>query len=182
MGYSWGNVPALEYAAKNSKHVKGLILVSPYLYPGKSMFRKILVLSPTFSDIIFTLFGKKIVSSILKKSSYPLSVPTNYQNLERKLSNSQVLTPAVIEKEKNYITDKVLKKISESKTPVAIIWGDKDLTSKENRQIVPVRRIIQPILERRLQNAGHAIPFTNTKDLAEFILAFIATVSQRRNL
>lgn len=182
LGYSWGNLPALEYVAKNSKHAKGLILVSPYLYPSANVFKKILVLFPIFSNVIFNLFGKKIVGSMLRKSSYPSSVPTNYQNLAKKLSDSQVLTTAVIEKEKNHITDKVLKKISESKTPVAIIWGDKDSTSKENEQIFPIRRIIHPIMEKHLRNTGHAIPFTDTKDLAEFIQTFIATVSKGRNL
>lgn len=182
LGYSWGNVPALKYTAKNSKHIKGLILVSPYLYPGKSIFKRILVLFPVFSHVLFTLFGKRIVSSLLRKSSYPSSVPASYQNLAIKLSNPQVLTTAVIEKEKNHASDEDLKKISESKIPVAIIWGEKDLTSKENKQIFPIRRIIHPILEKHLRNAGHAIPLTNTEDLAEFIQTFIHDISKERNL
>ncbi len=182
LGYSWGNVPALGYAAKNSKYVKGLILVSPYLYPSVSVFKKILVLFPIFSNIIFTLFGKSIVRSILRKSSYPSSVPAHYQKLTRDLSDSRVLTAAMTEKKKNRMTDTVLRKINVSKIPVAIIWGNKDLTSKENEQIFPIRRIIHPVLEKHLPNAGHAIPFTNTKDLADFIQNFLTKINKGGNL
>lgn len=181
LGYSWGNVPALEYTAKNSKHIKGLILVSPYLYPGKSALKRILVSFPFFSHVIFTLFGKSIVRNILRKSSCPLSVPTNYQKLAKNLSDSQVLIAALKEKEQNYITDNVLNKINESKIPVALIWGDKDLTSNENEQIFPIRRIIHPLFEKRLQNAGHAILHTNAKDLANFIQNFIISTSKGRD-
>lgn len=183
LGYSWGNVPALNFTAKNASHIKGIIIVSPYIYPTNrtNIFKKILVSHP-LSIIIFMLFGRRIISNMLRKSSYPSSVPASYQKLSRELSNPHLLEIAVIEKRKNFLRDEVLKKISEAKIPVAIIWGDKDLTSKENKQIFPIRRIIHPILEKHLSNVGHAIPFTNTKDLAEFIEAFVSIVNKGRKL
>ncbi len=177
-------MPALIYAANNYVRVKGVILVSPYLYPTNRVngIKKIFVFNPIISRIIFKLFKKKIINNFLKKSSYPSTIPNTYLKIAKKLLSTQALKTAIAEKDNNVMKDKVLKKISEAKIPVAIIWGDKDLTSKEQKQIVPIRRILHPIIEKRLGNAGHAILFTHTKELAEFIRSFITAIDKRVNL
>lgn len=56
--------------------------------------------------------------------------------------------------------------------------GGSDLTSKENEQITPIKSIIKPILEERLENAGHALIFTRSEKLSEYIEKFIRKIDK----
>lgn len=115
---------------------------------------------------------------MLKKSSFPSLVPSSYQVLTDRLSSPSVLKAAIIEKDKNSLEEDILRCISDSKVPVAIIWGAKDLTSKEDKQITPIYRFIKPVLEKRLENTGHAIIFTNLRELVEFIQNFVKIINK----
>lgn len=181
LGYSWGNVPALKYIIKNIKHVKGFIMVSPYLYSKNNSLITGLVTLPILSDIIFPILGKRIINSMLKKTSFPLSVPSSYQDLVKKLAAPSILKAAILEKNKAVSIGNMFKEIRNSKIPVAIIWGSKDLTSREDKQITPIYGFIKPILEERLQNVGHAIIFTNPRKLAEFIKNFRNKIGKEKN-
>lgn len=175
MGYSWGNVPALQFTAKNLAFIKGLIIVSPYIFPSRSAnrpFRKLLKL-PLIGTLLFGIFGRKITEKIMINTSYPDPVPPEYVRLTSKLSRSKVLETSIKEKMENTKIKEVLKKISESQIPVALIWGDSDLTSKESEQIMPIKSIIEPLLEARLENAGHALIFTRVEELSEYLKKFL---------
>lgn len=96
-----------------------------------------------------------------------MRVPSAYQRLAKILSEPQMLYTAITEKQPLNI--KVLKKIAQENIPVVLIWGEKDLTSKEEEQILPIKNIITPLIEVRLKNVGHAIPFIKPRALSDVI-------------
>jgi len=100
-----------------------------------------------------------------------MKVPLSYQELAKILSQPQILNAAITEKQPLDI--KVLKKIAQEDIPVVLVWGEKDLTSKEKEQIVPIKNIVTNLTEVKLKDVGHAIPFTKPEALAEVINNFI---------
>lgn len=180
MGYSWGNVSALQFTIKNLAFIKGLIIISPYIFPSRnssSPFRKLLTL-PLISSLFFSIFGRKIIKRMLINTSYPDLVPSEYKRLTNKLSEFKVLETSIKEKMENTKIKEILKKISESQIPVALIWGDNDLTGKESEQIMPIKSIMKPLLEARLENAGHALIFTRVEELSAYLEKFIKTLGK----
>lgn len=116
--------------------------------------------------MILKFLGKKIINSMLLKSSSPMKIPLAYQRLANILSQPRILYTAITEK--HPLNIKILKKIAQEDIPVVLVWGEKDLTSKEKEQIVPIKNVVTNLVEFRL-NAGHAIPFTKPEKLAEII-------------
>lgn len=108
---------------------------------------------------------------MLVKSSSPTKVPLAYQRLVEILSQPQMLYTAITEKQP--LDVKILRKIALENVPVVLVWGENDLTSKEREQVFPIKNIITNLKEVRLENVGHAIPFTKPKALAEVINKFI---------
>lgn len=178
IGYSWGNVPALKFTVKNLAFIKGLVIISPYIFPNRnsnSPFRKLLTL-PLIGTLFFGMFGRKIIEKMMLNTSYPGSVPSDYKRLVNKLSKSKVLETSIKEKAENIKIQEVIKKIGESQIPVALIWGDSDLTGRESEQVLPIKSIIKPLLEARLENTGHALVFTRTEELAEYLEKFLKKI------
>lgn len=171
LGYSWGNVPALQFAFKNLKHVKAIIIVSPYLYPSQEPSIKLIFSVPLVGKIILKFLGKRFVYNLLLKSSSPMKVPLAYQRLAKILSEPQMLYNAITEK--HPLDLKVLRKIAQENIPVVLVWGEKDLTSKEEEQILPIKNVVTNLIEIQLKDVGHAIPFTKPEALAEVINNFI---------
>lgn len=125
VGYSWGNVPALQFAVKNLAFIKGLIIISPYIFTNRSSnkpFRKLLAL-PLIGTFIFGIFGEKIIEKMMINTSYPQSIPSEYKRLVNKLSKSKVLETSINEKAENIKITELLKRIDDSHIPVALIWG-----------------------------------------------------------
>lgn len=180
VGYSWGNVPALQFAIKNLAFIKGLVIISPYIFPDRnssSTFRKLLTL-PLIGTFFFGMFGKKVVEKMMKNTSYPESIPSDYKKLVNKLSKSKVLETSIKEKTENIKIKEILKRIGESHIPVALIWGGRDVTGRESEQIASIKSIIKPILEVRLENAGHALIFTRAEELSKYIESFINKIDK----
>ena len=179
VGYSWGNVPALQFASKNLAFIKGLVIISPYIFPyrnSSSPLRKLLTL-PLIGTFLFGMFGKKVIEKMMKNTSYPESIPSDYKRLANKLSKSNVLETSIKEKAENIKIKEILKKIGESHIPVALIWGDSDSTGSENEQITPIKNTIKPFLEARLENAGHALVFTRVEELSEYLEKFLKKIN-----
>jgi len=180
IGYSWGNVPALQFVVRNLAFIKGLVIISPYIFPDKnanSPFRKLLTL-PLIGTLFFGIFGKKVIEKMMISTSYPQNVPPEYKRLVNKFSRSSVLQTSIKEKVENIKIKETLKSVAESQIPVALIWGDSDLTGNEKEQITPIKSIIKPLLEARLQNTGHALIFTKAEELSGYIKSFIMTVNK----
>jgi len=107
-----------------------------------------------------------------------MKVPLAYQRLAKILSEPQMLYTAIIEKQPLDI--KVLKKIAQEDIPVVLVWGEKDLTSKEEEQILPIKNIITHLIEVRLKNVGHAIPFTKPKAVSDVIRDLINKLKKEK--
>lgn len=146
-------------------------MLSPYLFPSQKSSLKLLFSVPLAGKIIFTFLGSKIINSLLIKSSRPHRVPYLYQRLKKILSQPQMLSAAVTEKQA--IDVKILQEIAVRHIPLVAIWGDKDETIAEKKQIYPLRKWIPDLKEVRLKQAGHAIPFTSPHILADIIKSFI---------
>ena len=183
VGYSWGNVPALQFTVKNLAFIKGLVIISPYLFPNRSSsnpFRKLLAL-PLIGTFFFRILRKKIIEKMMMNTSYPQIAPSDYKRLVNKLSRSKVLQMSIKEKAEDIKIKEILKRIGDSQIPIALIWGDSDLTGRESEQITPIKNIIKPFLEVRLENAGHALIFTRAEDLAEYLEKFIKKIEKGEN-
>lgn len=156
--------------------VKGIVLVSPYLYPSQGSSIKLIFSTPLLGNIILRILGKKIINTMLIKSSSPMKAPLSYQRLVNILSQPQILYTAIIEK--SPIDDKVLKRLAQSNIPVALIFGEKDSTSKQSEQVI--KNMLEPLIEVQIKKAGHALPFTNPKELARAVNNFIVKLSQEK--
>lgn len=105
-----------------------------------------------------------------------MKAPLSYQRLVNILSQPQILYTAIIEK--SPIDDKVLKRLAQSNIPVALIFGEKDSTSKQSEQVI--KNMLEPLIEVQIKKAGHALPFTNPKELARAVNNFIVKLSQEK--
>lgn len=172
LGYSWGGIPAINYAISNSQSIAGIILVSPYLFPAKSKLIKIISDIPVFGGFLLNVMGNKFINNMLKKSSYPDLVPLVYKKTS--LKYVPILKDSIDEKSHKSDVFTLLRTVKKFSIPLILIWGDKDLISHENTQIKPIRAIVQPILEEKIKNAGHALIFTRPKQVAQIILKAIS--------
>jgi len=174
LGYSWGGVPAIDHAIKNHSSTKGIILVSPYLFPTKGKLLKSISDIPIFGEFLLSVVGNKFINNMLKKSSCPDSVPLEYKKAS--LTYVSILKASINEKLQEENVIEMLRKIDKLSIPLFLIWGENDLTSRENTQILPIRVNAQPILEEKIENAGHALIFTKPKEVAQIILKMIKIV------
>lgn len=174
LGYSWGGVPAIDYAIKNHSLTKGIILVSPYLFPSKSKVIKRIVDIPILGKYLLRLMGNKFIDNLLKKSSYPDHPPLAYTRLSS--AYAPILKASIDEKTQGKDVVEMLKKLKKLSIPLFLIWGEKDLTSQESTQILPIRMNAHPFLEEKIKNAGHALIFTKPNEVAKLILKVISIV------
>lgn len=174
LGYSWGGIPAIDYAIKNHLSTKGIILVSPYLFPSKSKVIKRVVDIPILGEYLLGVMGNKFIDNLLKKSSYPDNPPLDYKRVSS--AYTSILKASIDEKTRGEDVIEMLRKIKKLSIPLFLIWGEKDLTSRESTQILPIKINARPILEERIKNAGHALIFTKPKEVAQIILKVISPV------
>lgn len=180
VGYSFGAYDCLKDSLRvlreDPKKIKGIVLVSPYLYPEKKIgsFQKWIVKNPLFGDLILNRKGPKAIRNMLYESSFPRATPISYIQVERKLSHPRVLRAGILEKAEwsTSTLHSLLEEIQSFGVPVGLIWGKQDQTSSEERQIAPLREKLDILKETQIPNAGHAIPWTHPKDLAIFLNQF----------
>lgn len=178
LGYSFGCTRALKYAVKN-KNTKLVILVAPYLFPTKKpgAVMKGLLLFDTFRNLALPALAKKSIEGMLKESSHPKAIPETYQADAKEYFNAQRLAHSILEKDIKH--EKILKRLDELKAkniPVIVIMGEGDQTSyrgqnKEN-QFDPLLTF-KNIHIKTIPEAGHALLWTHTKELAQLVSAAI---------
>lgn len=167
MGYSFGCKSAIMDAADSDAQM--IILIAPYLFPKKKMspLARIVLGSPVIGDIILHQMAPKAIDKMLEESSYPDEIPTSYASIKKDLVKPEILKPALFEKNYNLSElENALKKIQEKKIKVIVIRGDRDQTSNGDEQIKKLRNYIQ-FEDVILRDAGHAIPWTHSLELAE---------------
>lgn len=174
LGYSWGAVDAIQDATTYA-NVKGLILVSPYLFPERKLgpIKRKLLLAPLASDIFLAILGKKIIGKVLIETSAPDQVPSAYKEIAKQLATPKLLRKAALEKDiSKQKLHAAIEALGSSNVPVAVIWGSQDRISKVAEHINYMRRYVNFSLKKRLETAGHAIVWTHPRELAIFVESF----------
>ncbi len=173
VGYSWGSVDCISDSLKNP--TQGIILISPYLFQKKqpSLIQKAALSAPGLGNWILRKSGHRIIDQFLKKSCDPTPVPEAYRKISNQLMEPQILKTAALEKtvSKNQIIH-FLQLVKKNKIPLALIYGDQDKTSLPSEQIDPIKKILSPTFEERVQDGGHALPWTHPHALAKAIMKF----------
>lgn len=174
LGYSFGCVHAVKEAVK-SKTTKLVILVAPYMFPDKKpgALMKGLLLSDLFKNMVLPALAKKSIEKMIKESSYPVSPPEHYLKDSLEYYNASRLAQSILEK--NISHDEVYKNLQtlrDNNIPVVVIIGEGDQTSYKgvNRQKQFDRLLtLKNINIKLIEDAGHALLWTHTKDLARLV-------------
>ena len=167
LGYSFGCVSAIITAAKNDL-TEQLILISPFLFPENkngSLIKKVMNSRPLRNSLL-KIFGAKKIEHMLITSAYPKEVPSIYREDSFSYLNPDRLAHSILEKE--YDLDEVfhsLRILEKRKTPVYVLYGEKDKTSLFNKQIKPLLDFSN-IESFCIEDAGHALLWTHTEILS----------------
>ncbi len=174
IGYSFGCVKALKYAAKSDR-TKLVILVAPYLFPTKKpgALMKGLLMFDLFRNTALPALAKKSIEKMLKESSHPHPIPEIYAEDAKEYFNTERLAHSILEKD---IADKkVIKRLEQLKAkniPVVVIIGEGDQTSykgvNKERQFDPLL-VYKNIQIKTIPEAGHALLWTHIKELSVLI-------------
>ncbi|HLD99383.1 MAG TPA: alpha/beta hydrolase [Bdellovibrionota bacterium] len=188
LGYSFGCVEAIREAV-SQKEIRELILVAPYLFPKPvGGLKRLLVGAPYLGEWLCKKAGSAQIARMLIDSSFPCEVPDAYRRAGEEMRHPGSLRRSVLEK----VIDEteiaaLFEAVVESKIPVAVVWGEQDKTIRETDQLGRLRRVLfsankaagksdsneangpENFLEKSIENAGHAIPWTHARELAAFI-------------
>ena len=174
LGFSFGCVKALKYAAKNDR-TKMVILVAPYLFPTKrpGALMKGLLMFDLFRNTALPALAKKSIEKMLKESSHPHPIPEIYEKDAKEYFNTERLAHSILEKDIS--EEKVIKRLEQLKSkniPVIVIMGEGDQTSykgaNKERQFDPLL-VYKNIHIKTIPEAGHALLWTHTKELSTLI-------------
>jgi acyl-CoA synthetase (AMP-forming)/AMP-acid ligase II/pimeloyl-ACP methyl ester carboxylesterase len=175
LGYSFGCVSAIIAGALNTQTEK-IILISPYIYPEKKigLVLKNIMNTKLLRNPLLKLMADKKIEQMLITSSSPKDVPANYQMDAKDYLKSERMAHAILEKD--FDTEKLfqaLNTLEKRKIPIHIIYGEKDLTSAYEKQIMPLLEFSN-VDKVSLSDAGHALLWTHTEQLAELIKSLLS--------
>jgi len=181
VGYSFGAISALEYAANNK--VDGIILISPY-FPneGSGLLKKVITALPLLGEKILSSKADAIIEEFLIKSSHPVVPPNYYKEYAKYLKNPKLLKAAVWEKKASKPRiEKILSKLHDQLC--LVIYGEEDQTSTYEDHVFPLKRVFnQSFKEKLLKNAGHALAYTHPIDTAKVIGEFVKELALKKGL
>jgi acyl-CoA synthetase (AMP-forming)/AMP-acid ligase II len=174
LGYSFGCVEAVKQAVKN-KNTKLVILVAPYMFPPKKPgpLMKGLLLSDLFRNVALPMLAKKSIEKMVKESSHPKQAPDHYIKDSLEYYNAERLAMSLLEKDISHSeVYKNLETLRDNNIPVVVIMGEGDQTCykgiNRERQFNPLLTF-KNINIKLLQDGGHALLWTHTKELAGLI-------------
>lgn len=151
IGHSFGGRVATKIAAKNSKKIEKLILISSAGVEKKSLVVKIL----TFTAGITPKFIKKIFSQHLGSADYKKTTGIMRQTF------------------KNIINEDLRKFYPEINIPVLLVWGQEDHTTPLNHARIMNRELSNSTL-KIISNGNHSIPYHNAPQVAEIIFQYLS--------
>lgn len=178
VGYSLGCFVASKIALRFPEKVKGLIFIAPYLTPDNKNeepssipnLAKGAILG-TFLGAVLPLMSQNKMKSHLERVFHPQDLSEEY--LETWLPRyTRFETLMAMMSDKNsmlYILDKVHEQLGEIKCPVTAIIGKDDKVCSPQNQIDLLRKSLPQVEIHELENAGHGLPLTHSKDCAEII-------------
>ena len=174
LGYSFGCVEALKQAAGHDE-TKMVILIAPYLFPNKrpSPLMKGLLLSDFFRNTILPIIAKKSIAKMVKESAHPKLAPEHYLKDSAEYYNSERISQSILEKDIDHASVfKNLELLKKKNIPIIVIMGEGDQTSykgiNKEQQFNPLKKY-KNINYSLIQDAGHALLWTHTKELAAII-------------
>lgn len=178
LGYSWGAAEAMLAAAECDEFPRGLILVSPYVFvPQVPPLKRAILQMPLLGRAILKAAGPKQLEKMAEKTASPAPVSGVYRRYCLALAEPEILAQALLEKHgKRERMASAISKIAKRGTPVLLVWGKGDLTSSEPEQIAPLRSALAVRQELRMDDAGHAIPWTHPGRLAQALDDFIGKI------
>ncbi len=176
VGYSYGAGDALIDAAKTLDY-KAVVLISPYAMAGTSSpIKKLITGLPVLGDAILKKKANDIIDTFLKDSSSPLPVPDIYQTYGEKLKENPILLKAAVWEKKDRKAEvlSAIQTLGENQIPILIIWGDQDQTGEYEDQVTPLLKLNKAhITCTRLQDGGHALPYTHYIEVAKAMGEFL---------
>lgn len=171
IGYSWGCLAALREAVEFPTRVAAIVLIAPHLYPHPaSRLMQTLLRTPILGRSLLARRGRSIVDQLLTRSAFPVAVPDSYRQLASRLAHPASLCTAVLEKsEPGLFADDALDMVRKWQIPLAMIRGADDQVSPAENQVIPVRHRPPGFIDYCFDNAGHALLWTHTKEVANAI-------------
>lgn len=183
IGYSWGAVEALLAAKENLAQTRAVVLVSPYvLQRSPSPIKNALISVPVVGGLLISLLGRKMIREFIVKTCAPEPVPATYSDVANEISDPRKLKVALKEKMRdNNSLVEALRIIKESKLPVGILRGGKDIVDVDGQQIKFLRRYLDFTFEQELSGAGHAIVWNHPGELVDFVNTILSQLEKQDN-
>jgi len=183
IGYSFGCnrllLDALNFLKFKGK-IAQIILISPYLVAKNppSSLTSLVLSTPLLGDTILKGKGPKAIKEMLEKSSFPDTIPSDYQSRLTDYIAPTVLKHSILEKngQDQFPFSQVIQKLNEEKIPVTILWGEKDQTSNYQEQIAPLAELPNLNLEK-ISAKGHALLWTAKSLVHSKVLEIVGQVA-----
>ncbi len=181
VGHSWSCLLLLYYAWRYPRDVAGLVLLAPWVYPGRSGEPLLRVVSqPWIARALHPIFApvrRIVVRHFLSDAFHPESIPTEYGRQAESLWLRAPRNLAATARE-NSGNRKALAGFSPSRVspniPILIIVGDCDRVTKADRQALRLRAELPHIRLEVVAGAGHML----LHSAPQAVLQAIRTVSQ----
>jgi acyl-CoA synthetase (AMP-forming)/AMP-acid ligase II/pimeloyl-ACP methyl ester carboxylesterase len=168
IGYSWGCRELIKFYENNKDKVEKIIFISPYMFNVTvSKVKNTILCTPVIGNLLLKRVAPKAIEQFIHSSSSPLSPTQDYLSQLENLSRVDIVRKSTVEKDLMVPSDVSIS------VPTLVIYGKEDSTSSWKRQIEPLKEIIKDLQIETLENAGHAITWTNSKDVANFINQFL---------
>ncbi len=177
VGHSMGAALAARYALHHPDRVRGLVLVTPYLYPSRSIPRWLRVLShlPGLRHLLVHVFwapiGRPLARRFAKRSFGPEPMPDGYEQLwaDFTLRPEQALT---VVDEIAYLDEAVEELVTEYKrlkVPALVLAGGQDRMVDPQAQAHRLHEQAPNVWLRTVEGAGHALVWTRPESVIEAV-------------
>ena len=176
VGYSWGARCALLAAARSPERVRGLVLIAPCLTPSAplGLLKKILIQAGPIGNFLIGRAAPKILEEFLERTCRPLPVPDDYRKSTVRLFNPEVLRRAALEKEETGPSvEQAIATLRAARIPALVLWAPEDAVGPAAAHVEPLKKGLHAVQEAEFPGAGHALPFTHARQLADSIHKFL---------
>ena len=167
VAHSWSGLLALYYAWKYPEDVASLLLLAPWIYPGRHREPLLRIAShPFVCFLVYPLFGlarEPLVRYFLRDAFRPMRVPRAYEEQASRLwlRNWRQLGATARENSGNR---SALRGFAPSAIPASIpivaVTGELDRVTPTERQLGRLQRELPHVLAQVLPGAGHELMFT----------------------
>ena len=176
VGHSWSGLLLLTYAWKYPADIAGLVLLAPWIYPGRTGERLLRVFStPWIARLIFPLFAPikpLVVRWFLKDAFDSEPVPADYRKQAEALWLRTPIQLAATARE-NSGNRTALRGFSpsavSSNLPIVIGVGDRDRVTPPRCQALRLQAEIPQAKVSIIRGAGHELPHTNPDTVLQLI-------------